>query len=449
MATTVFEKENTLDYREIRLEGAKAEVYSDGLAVKTVKLISGTWLNNGNGGTFTQDTTFDPVVYDVESDYNLNLLAQVLEEVKRAEISQETGKSFSLYYTSGDYGYITGATLQAVRYGESGTPISAMPLTNCYFVEWSDGITTNPRTDVAVTKDIQVSANFAINTYTLAYLANNNGTISGKQVQIVEAGQNGLIVVAIPNADYVFSGWSDGILTASRQDLNVVNNVSAIANFELRELTLTYTADANGTIVGTTPQTIEIHSNGTLVTATPNADYVFKSWSDGVLTASRQDMNVVDNINAIASFELAKFNCTYAAGTNGTITGTSPQIVEIHGDATSVTAIPYSGYVFSAWSDGVLTAERTDMNVTADIDVTATFIVEPNTFTCVYTAGTNGTITGTASQIVVENGNATQVTAVANSGYVFEKWSDDVMTAARTDINVTADIAVTATFVSE
>ncbi len=46
----------------------------------------------------------------------------------------------------------------------------------------------------------------------------------------------------------------------------------------------------------------------------------------------------------------------------------------------------------------MLTASRTDTNVTADLTVTASFAI--NTYTLTYTAGTNGTITGTSPQTV-------------------------------------------------
>ena len=42
-----------------------------------------------------------------------------------------------------------------------------------------------------------------------------------------------------------------------------------------------------------------------------------------------------------------------------------------------MTAVPDAGYEFVDWSDGVLTASRTDQNVTADINVTASFIEVP------------------------------------------------------------------------
>src|SRR5260370_16473095 len=50
---------------------------------------------------------------------------------------------------------------------------------------------------------------------------------------------------------------------------------------------LTYTALANGTISGASPQTVNYGASGTLVTAVPNTRYHFVSWSAGILTASR------------------------------------------------------------------------------------------------------------------------------------------------------------------
>ena len=64
---------------------------------------------------------------------------------------------------------------------------------------------------------------------------------------------------------------------------------------------------------------------------------------------------------------------TYTAGSNGTISGTSPQNIGYGNNGSEVTAVPNTGYAFSSWSDGVLAAARTDLNVTGDITVTANF----------------------------------------------------------------------------
>ncbi|KKP80005.1 MAG: hypothetical protein UR78_C0005G0045, partial [Candidatus Moranbacteria bacterium GW2011_GWF2_35_39] len=75
--------------------------------------------------------------------------------------------------------------------------------------------------------------------------------------------------------------------------------------------TLTYSANANGTISGTTPQTISHGGNGTEVTAVPDANYHFTTWSDSVLTASRTDTNVTEDISVSASFAIDTHTVTF------------------------------------------------------------------------------------------------------------------------------------------
>lgn len=71
------------------------------------------------------------------------------------------------------------------------------------------------------------------------------------------------------------------------------------------------------------------------------------------------------------------FLLTYTAGDNGSISGPVLQVVETGGDGSAVTADADTGYQFVTWSDGVLTASRTDTDVIATLTVTATFEVIP------------------------------------------------------------------------
>jgi hypothetical protein len=189
--------------------------------------------------------------------------------------------------------------------------------------------------------------------------------------------------------------------------------------------TLAYTAGANGTISGTTPQVVSSGGSGTLVTAVDNPGYLFVSWSDGVMTAARTDANVTANISVTANFAVntntSTYTLTYAAGANGTISGTTPQDVSSGGSGTLVTAVANPGYHFVSWSDGVTTAARTDANVTANISVTASFAV--NTYTITFSAGSNGSISGTKTQSVGYGSSTSSVKAVPNRYHKFVNWT--------------------------
>ena len=197
-------------------------------------------------------------------------------------------------------------------------------------------------------------------TYTLTYTPGPGGTVTGTSPQIIEHGASGSEVMAVPNTGWHFVDWSDGVLTPARTDTNVTANITVTANFAIDTFTLTYTAGAGGTIEGTSPQTVNYGADGSLVTAVPNIGYHFVDWSDGVLTAARTDLNVMANVNATANFAIDTFTLTYTAGAGGTVEGISPQTVNYGADGTLVTAVPNTGYHFVDWSDGVLTAARTD-----------------------------------------------------------------------------------------
>ena len=122
----------------------------------------------------------------------------------------------------------------------------------------------------------------------------------------------------------------------------------------------------------------------------------------------------------------------YVAGDGGYIEGESVQKVADGENGTMVVAVPYSGYAFSGWSDGVLTAERTDISVSKDISVRANF-EKLGTVSITYFADEGGYIQGEAEQWGEPGESATPVTAVADNGYLFDGWSDGVLTAERTD----------------
>jgi predicted small lipoprotein YifL len=61
-----------------------------------------------------------------------------------------------LTYIAGDNGTILGEEEQAVKHGEDGSEVTAVPDEGYHFVKWSDGITDNPRTDTNVTENITV-----------------------------------------------------------------------------------------------------------------------------------------------------------------------------------------------------------------------------------------------------------------------------------------------------
>ncbi len=209
---------------------------------------------------------------------------------------------YTLTYTAGPNGSISGTTPQQVAQGASGTAVTAVPATGYHFVQWSDASTANPRTDANVTGNLSVTAQFAINEYSLSYAAGANGSISGTSSQTVNHGSSGTAVTAVPDTGYHFVQWSDASTANPRTDANVTGNLSVTAQFAINEYSLSYAAGSNGSLSGSTAQTVNHGSSGTAVTAVPDTGYHFVQWSDASTANPRTDANVVANLAVTASF---------------------------------------------------------------------------------------------------------------------------------------------------
>ena len=85
--------------------------------------------------------------------------------------------------------------------------ISATPAYGYHFTFWSDGNTANPRT-ITVTKDVTLTANFAINKYALNVSCNaEQGSVTGSGSYNYLSNRT---IEATSNYGYHFKQWSDG-----------------------------------------------------------------------------------------------------------------------------------------------------------------------------------------------------------------------------------------------
>ncbi len=198
------------------------------------------------------------------------------------------------------------------------TNTTVTSLIHTYAVAGTNAVTLVATGPSGVSTNTHLNCINVIQTYTLTYAAGLDGTISGTTLQTVVAGGSGASVTAVPNTGYHFVMWSDGGTANPRTDVNVTNNITVTANFAINMYTLTYTARTNGTISGTSPQTINYGGSGTAVTAVPDTGYAFVNWSDSSTDNPRTDTNVIASINVTARFTptppVANFTAMPASG---------------------------------------------------------------------------------------------------------------------------------------
>lgn len=146
---------------------------------------------------------------------------------------------------------------------------------------------------------------------------------------------------------------------------------------------------------------------------------------------------------------------TYTAWANWSLSGNANQTLSVWEDWTAIEAIADTGYHFVQRSDNSTDNPRTDLNVTADVSVIASFEANTDTevdydvvttYNLTYSAGANGIVSGNLTQTVDQHNNWTPVRAIADDWYHFTQRSDGNTDNPRIDLNVTINISVSAIF---
>ncbi|MDE2399779.1 MAG: DUF11 domain-containing protein [Patescibacteria group bacterium] len=287
---------------------------------------------------------------------------------------------FTLTYTAGANGTITGTSPQTVNQGANGTTVTAVPNLGYHFVDWSDASTTNPRTDSNVQGNISVTANFAIDTFTITASSGANGTVTPTGVTTKDYGSSQVYTITPDSgfhvADVLVDSSSVGVVTTYTFS-NITANHTISATFAANAPDrFTLTINKAGTGDGTTSGS-GTYDTGTVVpiSATPSTGSTFTGWG-GDADCTDGSVTLTADTTCIANFTIDTFTLTYTANANGSITGTTPQTVNYGANGTAVTAVPNLGYHFVDWSDTSTTNPRTDTNITANLSVSASFAAD-------------------------------------------------------------------------
>lgn len=290
-----------------------------------------------------------------------------------------------------------------------------------------------------------------------AYLEGATVTVKGNQA-------------GLEKTSFTFSGWN------TKADGSGTNYLSG-DNFKMGtgDLTLyakwiavtvtTYavTYAGNGNTAGTIPTDSQEYRPGDSVSIKDNSgslvktSFNFTGWNTradgtgityavgGTFTMESSDMILYAKWTpeAIVSY-------TVTFDKNGGVTAANPdKMVVAKGEtvANLPEAPTKTGHIFTSWNtktDGTGT-EFTAATTVAD-NITVYAIYSVNKFTVTYTAGQNGSITGSATQVIDYGSDGAAVTATPAPGYKFTSWSDGKTDNPRTDTNVTLNIDVNASF---
>ena len=351
------------------------------------------------------------------------------------------------------------------NYGQTCT-VTATPNTGYHFVNWTENgsvVSSNASYSFTVNANRNLVANFSQQTqsYTVSVSANpaNGGTVTGGGTY--NEGQS-CTVTATPNTNYTFTNWTENgtvVSTNASYSFTVNANHTLVANFTYVPPTYTVSVSANpangGTVTGGGTFT---EGQSCTVTATPNTNYTFTNWTEnGTVVSTNASYNFTVNANhtLVANFTYIPPTPTYTVSvsanpTNGGYVsggGTFEQ-----GQTCTVSAIASSGYTFNNWTEnGTVVSSNASytFTVTANRNLVANFTLIPMpTYTVSVSANpTNGGYVSGGGTF--EQGETCTVSALANSGYTFNNWTENgavVSSNASYTFTVTANRNLVANF---
>ena len=179
-------------------------------------------------------------------------------------------------------------------YGDLPTPeLSGYTFDGWWNSTGGTGVEVTPETAVSTAITHLLYAKWVVNTYTLTYDADGNGSVVGASSQVVDHGGKGSTVEAVPSEDYLFIAWSDGSTMNPRTDENVIAGLSVTANFGLPFHTALETTDLPWTTGGEGKwRTVESHSH----------DGSDSAWSGEVADAGMSWLQTTVNGSGVLSF---------------------------------------------------------------------------------------------------------------------------------------------------
>ena len=250
------------------------------------------------------------------------------------------------------------------------TIVVATPAVYHHFVEWSDGVTDNPR-NFNLTQDTTFEAIFAHNPV-ITYVFNPiMGFVIGDSITPTGMAEADISFSANTNYGYHFVQWNDGVTTATHS-IHLTKDTTIEATFAPNEYAVNVTCNSvRGSISGDTGA-YEYLSHITFE-AIPNYGYHFLRWSDRD-TQNPRSVTVTQDITLEAYFAFNIYSIMDGSDSlRGHINGTGSFSYLTQQE---ITAIPHYGYHFVRWSDGVKTNPRT-IELTQDTTMIAIFNRNP------------------------------------------------------------------------
>jgi len=408
---------------------------------------------------------------------NANSASTTVTLSSNATIRANYVQTFTLTVNSTTGGTATPSTAQTVDAGAA-TSIAATASSGYRFVNWTvvTGTATiasanSASTTVSLTANATIRANFEeipaqVVNYTLTINRNpaSIGTVTGAGSHPANTAVS--ISATVPSG-YSFTGWTVTTGTASFANatsatttVTLSSNSTIVANYaQLFTLTVTRNPTAGGTTTPASSQANIAAGTPVSITATAANGYTFTNWTVTSGTATFADANsaattVTLSANATIRANFTQdavapttYTLTINAGSGGTVNPSGAQTDIAANTPLSITATANNGYTFSNWTvtsgtatfgnaNNAATTVTLSANATIRANFTQNAVVDDGSFlefvVNIMPPG-SGRVDIVPNKPLFLQGEVISLTAVANTGYEFDKWEGDDLTGSNSE----------------
>jgi uncharacterized repeat protein (TIGR02543 family) len=419
----------------------------------SVNATNGSVAKNPDAGSYDSASTVQLTATPSTGYHFVNWSGDASGSVNPLSVTMNANKTITANFAITTYTLTVNATHGSIAknpdqgsYDSASTvQLTATPSAGYHFTGWSGDASgsTNPLS-VTVNANKSITANFAINTYTLSVTATHGSVAKNPDAGSYDSATT-VQLTATPATGYQFVNWS-GDASGSSNPLTVTMNAnkSITANFAINTYTLSVTATHGS--VAKNPDAASYDSAATVqLTATPSTGYHFVNWS-GDASGSANPLSVTMNANKsiTANFAINTFTLTVSA-TNGSVAKNPNQASYDSAASVQLTATPSTGYHFVNWSgDASGSANPFTVTMNANKSITANFAI--NTYTLSVTA-TNGSVTKNPDAASYDSATTVQMTATPSTGYHFVNWTGSASGSANPlTVTMDANKSITANF---
>lgn len=410
---------------------------------------SQTFTVSPSAGYHIADVTVDGVSVGAVSSYTFTNV-----QASHSIAGSFSPDSYSLTVSPPSHGTVTKSPDQATYTYNASVAVTATAATGWHFVSWFGDLTgaANP-TNVIMTSNKTIGANFAINTYSLTTSTSGSGSVVKSPDQATYDHGSSVQLTATPGVGYMFTGWT-GDATGMDNPLTVTMTASkSISATFVQAFTLGVAASpsASGTVTRNPDQVVYASGTGVQLTAVPATGYVFSGWfgditgvSNPIVVPMTGNKNVSASFTALANEYSLVVVPSPAAG--GNVTKSPDQAHYTAGSVVHLTATPAAGYTFNGWS-GDLAGSLNPVVITMTGNKTVTAIFTSNVFALSVNVSGSGSVVKTPDLVGYTAGSTVQLVATPSPGYTFSGWSGDASgTMNPLPVVMDRSRAITATF---